>query len=257
MKLQAFRARALNFLLERERVRLVSSYSSESSATSSATATSSRSSQKHRLVSSYSSESSATSSATSSQSSQKQTIAQFHDEDKSFHFDQSIDTLSMTKELLKNGFTQEQSEGAVKMLVSALNRSVTHAELAVEAQRNRHKFERYTLITDAKIERANAKSETVGKDLQQEAEKIRSELRYNIEKINQSSRLDLNLEKGRITDQLTLIDNKLLGTELRLDREIQSIRTSLEAKVNDIIRYGLGTMVSIGALGLGFLRFLT
>jgi len=163
----------------------------------------------------------------------------------------------MTKELLKNGFTQEQSEGAVKMLVSALNRSVTHAELAVEAQRNRHKFERYTLITDAKIERANAKSETVGKDLQQEAEKIRSELRYNIEKINQSSRLDLNLEKGRITDQLTLIDNKLLGTELRLDREIQSIRTSLEAKVNDIIRYGLGTMVSIGALGLGFLRFLT
>jgi hypothetical protein len=101
------------------------------------------------------------------------------------------------------------------------------------------------------------KSETVEKDLKQEAEKIRSELRYNFEKMNQTSRLDLNLEKGRMQDNLTLIDNKLLSTELRLDREIQSMRTHLEIKVNDIIRYGLGTLVSVGALGLGFLRFLT
>jgi hypothetical protein len=121
---------------------------------------------------------------------------------------------------------------------------VTHAELQVEAQRNRHKFATYQMISDARIERANVKSETVERDLKQEAEKIRSELRYNFEKMNQTSRLDLNLEKGRMQDNLTLIDNKLL-------------RTQLEIKVNDIIRYGIGTLVSIGALGLGFLRFLT
>ena len=171
-----------------------------------------------------------------------------------------IDTLALTRQLQKNDvFTEKQAEEAVRMFVSCLKSAdfVTHAELQVEAQRNRHKFERYQMILDARIERANAKSETVEKDLKQEAEKIRSELRYNFEKMNQTSRLDLNLEKGRMQDNLTLIDNKLLSTELRLDREIQSMRTHLEIKVNDIIRYGLGTLVSVGALGLGFLRFLT
>ncbi|CAL6348685.1 unnamed protein product [Bathycoccus prasinos] len=171
-----------------------------------------------------------------------------------------IDTLALTRQLQKNDiFTEKQAEEAVRMFVSCLKSAdfVTHAELQVEAQRNRHKFERYQMISDARIERANVKSETVEKDLKQEAEKIRSELRYNFEKMNQTSRLDLNLEKGRMQDNLTLIDNKLLSTELRLDREIQSMRTHLEIKVNDIIRYGLGTLVSVGALGLGFLRFLT
>lgn len=182
--------------------------------------------------------------------------------DASLHFKTGgeIDTLALMRQLQKNNaFNEQQAEEVVKMFMKCMKAAdfVTHAELQVEAQRNRHKFERYQMISDARIERANVKSETVERDLKQEAEKIRSELRYNFEKMNQTSRLDLNLEKGRMQDNLTLIDNKLLSTELRLDREIQSMRTQLEIKVNDIIRYGIGTLVSIGALGLGFLRFLT
>ena len=182
--------------------------------------------------------------------------------DTSLHFKTGgeIDTLALMRQLQKNNaFNEQQAEEAVKMFMKCMKAAdfVTHAELQVEAQRNRHKFATYQMISDARIERANMKSETVERDLKQEAEKIRSELRYNFEKMNQTSRLDLNLEKGRMQDNLTLIDNKLLSTELRLDREIQSMRTQLEIKVNDIIRYGIGTLVSIGALGLGFLRFLT
>jgi len=182
--------------------------------------------------------------------------------DASLHFKTGgeIDTLALMRQLQKNNaFNEQQAEEAVKMFMKCMKAAdfVTHAELQVEAQRNRHKFATYQMISDARIERANVKSETVERDLKQEAEKIRSELRYNFEKMNQTSRLDLNLEKGRMQDNLTLIDNKLLSTELRLDREIQSMRTQLEIKVNDIIRYGIGTLVSIGALGLGFLRFLT
>jgi hypothetical protein len=182
--------------------------------------------------------------------------------DASLHFKTGgeIDTLALMRQLQKNNaFNEQQAEEVVKMFMKCMKAAdfVTHAELQVEAQRNRHKFATYQMISDARIERANVKSETVERDLKQEAEKIRSELRYNFEKMNQTSRLDLNLEKGRMQDNLTLIDNKLLSTELRLDREIQSMRTQLEIKVNDIIRYGIGTLVSIGALGLGFLRFLT
>lgn len=191
----------------------------------------------------------------SSSSSVNDTYSSLH-----FKTGGEIDTLALMRQLQKNdAFNEQQAEEAVKMFMKCMKAAdfVTHAELQVEAQRNRHKFERYQMISDARIERANVKSETVERDLKQEAEKIRSELRYNFEKMNQTSRLDLNLEKGRMQDNLTLIDNKLLSTELRLDREIQSMRTQLEIKVNDIIRYGIGTLVSIGALGLGFLRFLT
>ena len=107
-----------------------------------------------------------------------------------------IDTLALTRQLQKNDvFTEKQAEEAVRMFVSCLKSAdfVTHAELQVEAQRNRHKFERYQMISDARIERANVKSETVEKDLKQEAEKIRSELRYNFEKMNQTSHLMVQL----------------------------------------------------------------
>ncbi len=49
-------------------------------------------------------------------------------------------------------------------------------------------------------------------------------------------RLDLNLEKGRIRDELLSQNNKSIQTENRLDKEITNMRTTLEANKNDIIR---------------------
>ena len=88
------------------------------------------------------------------------------------------------------------------------------------------------------------------------SDKLRAELKYEIDKIQASQRLDLNLEKGRIRDELLGQNNKLLQTENRLDKEITNMRTTLEANKNDIIRFCVGAVASTTAIGLGVLRLL-
>lgn len=128
----------------------------------------------------------------------------------------------------------------------------------------------------------------------------RAELKYEIDKIQASQRLDLNLEKGRIRDELLTQNSKSIQTgalvchkrscclawaaaranlhvvcaEIRLDKEINSMRTTLEVRTlgsvvvqfrlphtplsqankNDIIRFCVGAVASTTAVGLGILR---
>jgi hypothetical protein len=81
-----------------------------------------------------------------------------------------------------------------------------------------------------------------------------SELKYEIDKIQSSQRLDLNLERGRIRDELLTAGNKSIATEIRLDKEINAMKTTLEANKNDIIRFCVGAVASTTAVGLGILR---
>lgn len=87
-----------------------------------------------------------------------------------------------------------------------------------------------------------------------ECEKLRTEMRYELDKIAASQRLDLNLEKGRIRDELQTQNNRSLAVEVKLDKEVNAVKTLLEANKNDIVRYCVGTIVSVTALGLGLLR---
>ena len=92
--------------------------------------------------------------------------------------------------------------------------------------------------------------------LRAECEKVRTEMRYEVDKIAASQRLDLNLEKGRIRDELQTQNSRSVAVEVKLDKEVNAIRTSLEASKNDIIRYCVGTIVSLSAVGLGLLWLL-
>ena len=88
------------------------------------------------------------------------------------------------------------------------------------------------------------------------SEKLRTELKYEIDKIQASQRLDLNLEKGRIRDELLSQNQKAAQTENRLDKEMTNMRTTLEANKNDIVRFAVGAIASTTAIGLGILRLL-
>jgi hypothetical protein len=88
------------------------------------------------------------------------------------------------------------------------------------------------------------------------SEKLRTELKYEIDKIQASQRLDLNLEKGRIRDELLSQNQKAAQTENRLDKEMTNMKTVLEANKNDIVRFAVGAIASTTAIGLGILRLL-
>ena len=89
-----------------------------------------------------------------------------------------------------------------------------------------------------------------------EIEKLRSELRFAHEKIATSQKLDLNLERGRLRDDLQRQDDKTGAMESRLDREISSMKTTIEAAKNDVIKYSIGAIMSMAAVGMSLMRLL-
>ncbi|PQP99308.1 protein FMP32 mitochondrial [Prunus yedoensis var. nudiflora] len=92
--------------------------------------------------------------------------------------------------------------------------------------------------------------------LRGDIEKMRSELRYEIDKVTAGQRLDLNLERGRIRDELANQNAETTNLTNKLDREIHTLRAQLEAAKYDVIKYCIGTLVSISAVGLAVLRIL-
>ena len=70
-----------------------------------------------------------------------------------------------------------------------------------------------------------------------------------------SQRLDLNLEKGRMRDEIHAMEERLHSAEAKLEKSVADVKTQLEVAKNDVIRFALGTTLSFVAVGLGVLRF--
>nr|GEY84458.1 protein FMP32, mitochondrial-like [Tanacetum cinerariifolium] len=83
--------------------------------------------------------------------------------------------------------------------------------------------------------------------LRTDIDKMRSELRYEIDKVTAGQRLDLNLERGRIRDELANQNAETTNLTNKLDREIHGLRAQLEAAKYDVIKYCIGTLISISA----------
>ncbi|TYJ04014.1 hypothetical protein E1A91_A12G065000v1 [Gossypium mustelinum] len=81
--------------------------------------------------------------------------------------------------------------------------------------------------------------------LRHDIEKMRSELRHEIDKVTAEHRLDLNLERGRIRDELTNQNAVTSNLTNKLDREIHALEAQLEGAKYDLIKYCIGTLVSI------------
>lgn len=88
-------------------------------------------------------------------------------------------------------------------------------------------------------------------------DKVRSEVRYEIDKVTSATRLDLNLEKGRMRDELQALRDKAAELEIKADREVASLKASIETTKNEALRYTVGIMVTFGTIGLGVARLLT
>nr|POE66276.1 protein fmp32, mitochondrial [Quercus suber] len=81
--------------------------------------------------------------------------------------------------------------------------------------------------------------------LRNDIEKMRSELRYEIDKVTAGQRLDLNLERGRIRDELANQNAETNNLTNKLDREIHALRAQLEAAKYDVIKYCIASVSAI------------
>ena len=62
------------------------------------------------------------------------------------------------------------------------------------------------------------------------------------------------LEKGRIREDLQKQSENLMKADARIDKEVNQVRTKIEANKNDTMRWGIGAVVSVVGISLTALR---
>lgn len=98
-------------------------------------------------------------------------------------------------------------------------------------------------VTNVKVELMKTQDvhlATVYKDLEKQQgflDRMKSDVRHEIDKLTASQRLDLNLEKGRMRDELQTLRDKSTALELKIDREVNEVKTLVERGKTDTTRY--------------------
>ncbi|KAI3446173.1 hypothetical protein Pfo_002838 [Paulownia fortunei] len=176
-----------------------------------------------------------------------------------------VDTLALVRSLEAQGIPSKHAEAITSAMTLVLDDSLENISQNLISKSEMQKIE---MSQEANL--SKFKSEVQSSQdhhfslLQREAEKLRNdiekmrgELRYEIDKVTAGQRLDLNLERGRIRDELANQSAETTNLTNKLDREIHALRAHLEAAKYDVIKYCIGTLVSVSAVGIGLIRIFT
>jgi len=164
-----------------------------------------------------------------------------------------FDTLAFSTRLIDAGVSEQEARAIAVELAAAMHKadSIYNSELASKAELARATDQQSNYLEQLKSE---MRSEQDAK--RANLEKLRTELRYEIDKLTGSQKLDLNLERGRTRDEIAKQNDRIMSIDGRLDREVNLIRTQIEASKNDMLRYSVATLASLGAVTLGAIRLM-
>ncbi|PWA56509.1 coiled-coil domain-containing protein 90-like protein [Artemisia annua] len=175
-----------------------------------------------------------------------------------------VDTLALVRRLEGEGVPSQQAEAITSAIIEVLNDSL---ENVGESFVSKGEMQMIEMTQDGNLGKFKSRVQSSQENhfsllqremekLKSDIEKMRSELRYEIDKVTAGQRLDLNLERGRIRDELSNQNQETTNLTNTLDREIHTLRAELEAAKYDVIKYCIGTLASISAVGLAVLRIL-
>ncbi|GMH14900.1 hypothetical protein Nepgr_016741 [Nepenthes gracilis] len=173
-----------------------------------------------------------------------------------------VDTLALVRRLEAQGVPSTQAEAITAAITEVLNDSLENVSQSFMSKADMQKIE---MIQESNVSKFKSEVQSSQEHhfallpretekLRGDIDKLRSELRYEIDKGTAGQRLDLNLEKGRIRDELANQNAETTNLTNKLDKEIHALRAQLEAAKFDVIKYCMGTIVSISAVGLAMLR---
>ena len=165
----------------------------------------------------------------------------------------ALDSLTMLRKLENGGLSATSSEAVTTAVLDAV-RASSKAESArfatIEASA------RETLRMNSELERLRSEIATLRAELKASKEKQSADLRYEVDKLQASQRLDLNLEKGRIREDLQKQSDTYTKADARVDKELNQIRTMIEASKSELLRYSIGTLVSFVAVSAAVMRMI-
>ncbi|XVE87387.1 hypothetical protein DITRI_Ditri18aG0113300 [Diplodiscus trichospermus] len=175
-----------------------------------------------------------------------------------------VDTLALVRRLEAEGLPSKQAEAITGAVTEVLNGSLENLSLSVvsKAEMQNSEMTQETNMSTLKPEVQSSEDnhfslmQHENEKLRNDIEKMHSELRYEIDKVTAGQRLDLNLERGRIRDELSNRNAETSNLTNKLDREIHALKAHLEAAKYELIKYCIGTLVSISAVGLAVVRIL-
>ncbi|XP_059647606.1 protein FMP32, mitochondrial-like [Cornus florida] len=175
-----------------------------------------------------------------------------------------VDTLALVRSLEAEGVPSKQAEAITAAITEVLNDSlenvahsfVSKAEMQKTEMLQESNLSKFKSEVQSSQEHHFSLLQRETEKLRSDIDKMRSELRYEIDKVTAGQRLDLNLERGRIRDELANQNAETSSLTNKLDREIHALRAHLEAAKYDVIKYCIGTLVSISAVGLAVVRIL-
>lgn len=175
-----------------------------------------------------------------------------------------VDTLALVRRLESQGVPSKHAEAITDAIIEVLNDSLENVAQSFVSKAEMQKIE---MTQDANLSKFKTEVQSSQghhfsllqhetEKLKGDIEKMRSELRHEIDKVTAGQRLDLNLERGRIRDELSNQNQETTNLTNKLDREIHALRAQLEAAKYDVIKYCIGTIVSISAVGLAVVRII-
>ncbi|QSL65276.1 hypothetical protein MERGE_002585 [Pneumocystis wakefieldiae] len=186
-----------------------------------------------------------------------------------------FDTLQLVEQLEREGFTKQQSLTIMQALHTVLEENfydLTRTMVTKEEQERNfskslsrgrlNKYNGLKISYTQKEEFSQLRSElqALGKNdlastrqdcdrIATNIEKLKGIFREEINHTLANVRLDLNLEKGRIREQNTVLELKIKETDTRIENEINNMKTQVEAIKLQIFQWLVGIITGGGALG--------
>ncbi|KAL7853882.1 hypothetical protein AOLI_G00207260 [Acnodon oligacanthus] len=192
----------------------------------------------------------------------------------------TFDSHALVKELEANGFEKKQAEVIMTALVTLTTANMdivyrdmvtgAHQEIALQQIMSHLDSIRKDMVILEKSEFANLRSENAKMKI--ELEQIKNRLLEESQKIRADAKLDINLERSRVTDMFTEQEKKLMEVNMefhkknaeiessavettkKIDIEVASLKTLLESLKLQTVRYLAACIFSCLAVALGFHR---
>lgn len=192
----------------------------------------------------------------------------------------TFDTHALVQDLESNGFDTVQAETIVSVLANLTNSSmdtvyrdmVTKAQQEITIQQIMAHLDsiRKDMVILEKSEFSTLRAEN--EKMKIELDQVKLQLMNESNKIRADTKLDINLERSRLTDMFTDHEKKLIETSTefhkknvgtdaviteinkKIDIDIASLKTLMESHKLDTIRYLAGSVFACLAIALGFYR---
>lgn len=192
----------------------------------------------------------------------------------------TFDSHALVKELESSGFEKRQAEVIATALVTLTTANMdivyrdmvtgSHQEIALQQIMAHLDSIRKDMVILEKSEFASLRSENV--KMKTELEQIKNRLLEESQKIKADAKLDINLERSRVTDMFTDQEKKLMEvttefqkknaeinsdtaeTSRKIDIQVASLKTLLESLKLQTVRYLAACIFTCLAIALGFYR---